>query len=175
MFGAPVARLRGAAVEVESRRIRGYVTIACLATLVILIPLLYLAGANRNAQISGLRQHGVALDVVVSRCVGLLGGSGSNGVGYQCEGTYTVGGHRYTETIPGNALYSPRASVPAIVDPGDPTLLSSPAAVGRSHPSESVFILPTLLAVGLILMVSYLVLRRRRLRPVPPAGSTLDT
>jgi hypothetical protein len=151
-------------VEVDSRRIRGYVTITCLTALLILVPLLYLAGVHRNAQVSGLRQHGVAVDVVVSRCVGLLGGSGSNGAGYQCEGTYTVHGHRYAETIPGNTLYPPKARVPAIVDPGDPTLLSSPAAVERSRPSESVFILPTVLAVGLILMVTCLVLRRRRLR-----------
>ena len=129
---------------------------------------LFVVGAHKNTQINLLRQHGVAVEVTVSGCLGLLGGSGSNAAGYTCRGTFTIDGHRYSEAIPGNTLYPPGARIRAVAVPGDPPLLSTVRAVESGHASWRVFILPTLLLVVLALLGGALVLRRRRVHRVSP-------
>ena len=81
---------------------------------------LYVAGARKNAQIADLRQHGVPVEVTITGCQGLLGGSGSNAAGYACRGTFTLDGRRDDEALPGNTLLSPGTKVRAVAVPGDP-------------------------------------------------------
>ena len=95
-----------------------------MATLLILAVVFFVVGIHKNDQITGLEQHGVAVQATVTGCVGLLGGSGSNVAGYRCWGTFTVDGHRYTKDIPGTVLRPIGSRVPVIADSADPGLIS---------------------------------------------------
>jgi len=162
--GEPAGRvspLRGAGVDVDVRRLGRVVAATCLLALGVLVVVLSVAGAQKNAQISRLRQHGVPVTVTVTGCLGLLGGSGSNAAGYACTGTYTVAGHRYSRAIPGTTQLDPGATIRGVSDPGDPALLSTPGAVASQHPSWHVYVLPAILLAVLVLALVALVLRRR--------------
>ncbi len=175
--GAALTTLRGAGVNVDVRRAAHVVVGICVVGLAVLVVLLFVAGVHKNAQITRLRQHGVAVEVTVSGCLGLLGGSGSNPAGYACRGTFTLDGHRYNEAIPGNTLRPPGTKVRAVAASGNPPLLSTAHAVSTERASASVFIVPGILLVVLVFLVGGLVLRRRRTRPVSPddPGTTAGT
>ncbi len=162
--GEPVATLRGAEVNADAHRVRHLVVAVCLLGLVVLVIVLYLAGMHRNDQIARLRQQGVAVELTVTGCRGLLGGSGSNAAGYECSGSFQLNGHRYNERIPGSTLYPPGAILQGVVVPGDPSLLSTVRAVASEHRSSTVFILPTVLLAVLITAVTSLMVGRRRVR-----------
>jgi heme A synthase len=159
-----ISTLRGASVDADIRRVAHLLIGACLVALAVLIILLFMAGAHKNAQITRLRQHGVPVQVTVSRCLGQLGGSGSNRAGYSCKGTFTLDGHRFTESIPGSTLYPPGTTIRGIAVPGDPALLAPVHVVAAERASWRVFILPTVLLVILVALVGALVLRRRAIR-----------
>lgn len=159
---APLSALRGAGVSVDARRV-GRVTMAlCLATLAIVAVVLFIAGAQKNAQISELRTEGVTIKVTVTGCMGLLGGSGSNAAGYACRGTYTFRGHRYDEAIPGNVNLIPHSTLPVVIARGEPTLVSTVEAVRREHPSWRVFIVPAVLALLVVVAIALLLVKRGR-------------
>ena len=75
--GAPVSTLRGASAEVDVRSV-GRV-IACLGAVAVLITivLLLVAGFEKNAQISRLRQKGVPVEVKVTGCLASWGAVGA--------------------------------------------------------------------------------------------------
>ena len=158
--GQPVSTLRGAAVEVDVRRAGQVFGGLCLLALAATAVVLLVAGFQKNAQITRLHQQGVGLEVKVSGCIGLMGGSGSNAAGYQCRATFTLDGRRYNDAIPGTALYAPNTSLRAIVVPGDPALLSTPRALATEHASSRVFVLPAALLVLLGLVVGAGALKR---------------
>jgi hypothetical protein len=157
----PLSTLRGAGVDFNPRKVARVVIGLCLATLAVLVVVFTVVGANKNAQISSLRQHGVKVDVVVTQCRGLMGGSGSNAAGYACQGTFTFGGHRYTQEIPGNTLYPPGHVIKSVTVPDDPALVSPISMVNVEHASWRVFILPAVLLIVLGLVSAGLILRRR--------------
>jgi hypothetical protein len=160
---APVTTLRGASVgPVDTRRVGQVVVGLCLAILATLVVVLFLSGLHKNAQISSLRQHGVVVEVRVTKCVGLIGGSGSNTTGNSCRGTLMVDGHRYNEAIPGTAFLSVGQHVRVVTVPGDPALLAPVHTVARQHTSWSVYIVPAILLLALLLLIAFLILRRRR-------------
>jgi hypothetical protein len=132
--------------------------------LAVLVVVLTVAGVQKNDQITRLRQHGVSVEVTVSGCLGLLGGSGSNVAGYACKGTFTLDGRLYREAIPGNTLRPPGSTLHAVTVRDDPGLLDTAGAVAREHASWRVFILPAVLALVLALVVAAVVLSRRRAR-----------
>jgi hypothetical protein len=169
---APLTILRGAGVDVDARRVVQVLLCLLMAALAVLIVVLALAGVHRNAQITRLRQHGVAVTVTVSSCEGLLGGSGSNAAGYSCRGDITLGGHRYNVVIPGTRLFPPGTMLRLVAVPGDPSLLSPLHAVTTEHASWRVFILPAILLLVLLLLVGLLTMRWRRhhgaTSPLPP-------
>ena len=113
------------------------------------VVVLFVAGLQKNAQITLLRDQGVAVEVTVSDCFGLMGGSGSNLTGYECRGTFTLDGHRYDDPIPGGAPYSPGTTLQAVSVPEDPALLSTPRAMAAQQASWRVFVLPVLLLTTL--------------------------
>ncbi len=154
----PVTTLRGASVDVDPRRALRVVIAVCLVALTLVAVVLLVAGANKNAQSISLHDHGVPVSVTVTGCLGLLGGSGSNGAGYACKGSYTFDGHRYLQAIPGTTLLHPGDVVQGVIVPTDPGLLSTPAAVAGQQASWRVFIAPAH-PVG-----------HRRGRPRGPAG-----
>jgi hypothetical protein len=156
--------LRGAAVVVDFRHLGRVAVGLCLVALGVLAVALFVAGAHKNAQLTDLHQHGVPVEVTVTGCTGLLGGSGSNAAGYQCRGSFTLAGHRDNEALPGNTLYPPGTTLRALTVPGDPALVTTANQATAEHPSASVFILPTVLLVLLMLALGALALRTHRAR-----------
>ncbi len=167
MTDKPVTTLRGATVEVDARHARTVLMAICLLALAASTIVLFISGMDKNAQINRLRQQGVPLEVTVSTCLGHMGGSGSNLAGYDCTASITLNGHRYSDSLPGNALVTPGTRLRAVVVPSDPALLSTPRAMATQHSSWRVFILPSVLvvALGLLLVVAFL--KRADLRAAP--------
>jgi hypothetical protein len=161
--------LRGATVGVDPRR-AAQITIAIgWVALAALVVVFYLIGINKNDQITSLKQHGVTVEDKVSGCLGELGGSGSNAAGYRCWGTYTIDGSRYTKDIPGNVLRATGSEVAAVADPSDPGLITTVAALDDERASASVFILPSVLLIALVLLTGVLALKTRSARRAQPA------
>jgi heme A synthase len=160
-----VAPLRGAGVEIDGHRIATVLVGIALVTLAVLVVVFTIVGIDKNRQIDQLRDHGVAVNVVITGCQGLLGGSGSNQAGYACRGTYAMAGDRYNESLPGTALRVPGTVIRAVAVPRDPALVSPVSIVDSEHASAKVFILPAALLVILVAAVVLLVLCRRRSRP----------
>lgn len=148
-------------MEVDARLVARVIVGVGLMALAAVAVVLFLTGAQKNAQISDLRQHGVPVEATVSGCLGLMGGSGSNLAGYSCRGTFTITGHRYDEAIPGNTLYPPGTRLRVMTVPGDPALLDTVGAVRSEHPSFGVFVIPTTMVAILGLTLGALVLRRQ--------------
>ena len=163
----PLTHLRGAGVDVDLRRIARVFLVIGLLALAVTAGILFSAGAQKNAQITRLRQHGVPVEITVSGCLGLLGGSGSNAAGYACNGSFTLAGHRYREAIPGNTHYRPGTTVRGVTDPDDPGLLATAAMIAAEHPSGNVFILPAVLSAVFALSVGFVFRRWRRAASAP--------
>lgn len=164
---ARVGTLRGAGVgEIDRRRLRTVLGWVCAVGLSAAVAVLSVAGVRKNAQITSLRAHGVPALVTVSGCMGQLGGSGSNPVGYACRGAFTLGGRRYDDAIPGNADRPPGTTLHGVTLRSDPGLLSTPALVASERPSAQVFVLPALLCVLLVALTGTTLLVGRRPGPV---------
>jgi len=162
--GAPLSTLRGAGVAVDARRVGQVVVAVVLTTLVAVAAALFVAGADKNAQVTELRLHGVRVPVTVTSCIGLLGGSGSNAAGYACRGAYSYQGRRYAEAIPGDVERTPGSTLVAVIAPDDPGLLSTPAAVRDEHASWRVYLAPGILAVLAAALAALAGTRWRRAR-----------
>jgi len=160
----PLTHLRGAGVDVDIRRVGQVVVGLCLVGVAVLGVIMLVAGFQKNAQINSLRTNGVPVQIRVTGCLGLLGGSGSNAAGYDCRGTFTLDGRTYTENLPGNTLLTPGTTLRGVSVPGDPALVSTPGAVAAEHPSWTVFAVPVILLVLLAVILGVLFVRRRRVR-----------
>ena len=171
--GAPVGQLRGAAVEVDGRKVARVLVGAVMITLAALAIGFTVAGVHDNAQITQLRTQGVRVTVTVTSCRGSLGGSGSNVAGYTCSGSYALGGQRYSGPLPGDSFYTPGSKVPALAVPGDPSLVSPLYVIDGEHASAGVFAWPAVLFAASVLLGGVVLLRvRRRRRTAHGAGPT---
>ena len=157
----PVTTLRGASVDVDIRRTGQVIGWICCAALIVTGLVLLVAGLNTNDQINRLRSQGVPVSVTVTACIGLIGGTGGQGAGYSCTGTYRVDGTQYRQTIPGTAAFHQVGStIAGVVVPADPKLLSTPDQVASQHASWRVAIIPGVLI--LVAVVGGLALLRGR-------------
>jgi hypothetical protein len=166
----PVGTLRGAGVNVDTRRAAQAAAVVGLVAVAVVAVVLFAAGYQKNAQITNLKTHGVAVDATVADCIGLLGGSGSNDAGYNCTARYAFDGRNYAEGIPGNGqLLTAGSTVKGVVASDDPALFSTPATLAGEHTSARVYLAPSILA-GLVLVLSagWVVVRRR----ARPAGGS---
>ena len=103
-----VSTLRGAGVQtIDRRRMLWLGLVTLIVGLVAVSVVLFVAGAKKNAQIDDLKHNGVPVEVTITGCQGLLGGSGSNAAGYDCRGTFTLNGQHVDAAIPGSSLLSP--------------------------------------------------------------------
>jgi hypothetical protein len=162
--GQPVSTLRGAGVDVNAKVVGRVVVAICLVGLAITAGALLVAGIHKNAQIDELHAHGVPVTVKTDACLGLMGGSGSSPAGYSCTGSYEVGGHHYTEVIPDNLDHPPGTLVRGIVASDDPQLLTVPSVLAGERTSLSVFLVPTILFLILIILVGLIAVRHRHRR-----------
>ncbi len=131
----PLTTLRGAPVAVDSRRATRLVVTFCLAALGLAVVSLFVAGINKNAQVTLLRQHGVRVEVTVTGCRGLLGGSGSNAVGATCRGTFVLDGRSYSDTIPGDTLRGPGTTLRLVTAESDPGVVATVHQAETEHAS----------------------------------------
>ena len=162
--------LRGATVDVDSRKATSIVMIAGVVAVTILVATLVVAGVHKNGEIANLRDHGVLVDVTVKECTGQLGGSGSNAAAYRCDGTFEMRGHRYGATIPGGAFRAAGSSVRLVTTTDDPGLIATVQQVRDDHTSWGVFVLPLVLFAIVVAIASIAVNRRRRVTPATPRG-----
>jgi len=160
----PVSTLRGAGARMDVHSVAKVALGLVIATLAVLVVVFVIVGVDKNRQVNELRGQGVPVTFTVTSCHGLLGGSGSNGAGYACQGTYRLRGHTYNEPLPGTAFFTPGATVRAIAVPNDPGLVSPVPIVESEHASWKVYILPVVLFAALVLIVGSIVLRRRTTR-----------
>jgi hypothetical protein len=169
-----VAPLRGAGVpEIEVRQLGRVLIALCLVALVVTSTVLFVAGARKNHQVDELRHHGVPVTVTISGCIGLLGGSGSNGAGFSCTGSYRVAGRRYVASFSAEVTEPPGSHLRAVTAAGDPSLVATVATVAGEHPSGGVYVLPGVLLAAAVAFGLGLVLtdrRRRRTAAHPRAG-----
>lgn len=167
-----VSTLRGASVTTDARRVGRVILGLVLLAAVVTGVALTVAGVRKNEQVTALREHGVPVEVRVSGCIGLMGGSGSNLAGYQCRGWYRFDGRRHVGNLPGDALHPPGSQVRAVVDAADPSLFSTPAVLATEHASDGVLVVPGVLLAGVVTAVGALALRQRRRRGTRrrPAG-----
>ncbi|MGD0881498.1 MAG: hypothetical protein ABSB09_08020 [Acidimicrobiales bacterium] len=161
---APVGTLRGAGVQVDTARAARVAVVLAVVALVVVAGVLLVAGYRKNSQIDELRAHGVPVELTVTGCYALMGGSGSNAAGYDCSGTYVYGGRTYTEDIPGNTLHPTGSTVRGVVGSSDPALFSTPSTVAGEHPSVSVYIAPAVLVVVAAGFGSWVAVRSRKRR-----------
>ena len=68
-------------MDVDVRRVTRVVVGLCLVSLFVSAAVLFVAGFHDNAQMNELRTDGVPVEITVAKCLGLLGGSGSNQAG----------------------------------------------------------------------------------------------
>ena len=160
--------IRGAGgVTLDSRRVLVVVVGSCLAILAAVAVELGIATVDQNSRNTHLKQHGVAVDVSVTSCIGVLSGTGVTVAGFDCRGTFTLGGHTYTDAIRGStAPLATGAIVKAIADPDNPSVLSTTQSVAAAHPSWRALILPAVLLVIAIGGALWLVIYVRRGRRV---------
>jgi hypothetical protein len=171
-----IGTLRGASVGFNPRRLVQVVVALLMATLVVTVIVLTLAGIHSNNQINRLHGQGQPVTVHVTSCFGLLGGSGSNAAGYSCRGTYTLDGNTFNEALPGSTLYRPGTKLPAVAVPGDPALVSPTAIISTQRASNGVFIVPIILGIILLMLVVIVVVRtqpRQHKASVAPHASAV--
>ena len=154
-----IASLRGPTVQFNPRRVLQVIAAMVVGALLVVIVVLTVAGIGSNNQIDALHDRGVPVTVTVTGCLGLLGGSGSNAAGYSCHGTYTLDGHRYTESLPGTAFHRPGSTIASVAVPGDPALVSPVNIVNNQHSSAGVFVLPAVLTGVLLALVGVIAWR----------------
>lgn len=160
--------IRGAGgVTLDSRRVLVVVVGSCLAILAAVAVALGIGAVDQNSRNTHLQHHGVAVDVSVTGCIGVLSGTGVTVASFNCRGTFTLGGHTYTDTIRGStAQLAPGAIVKAVADPDNPSVLSTAQSVAAAHPSWRALILPGVLLVVAIVGAAWLVAYVRRGRRV---------
>jgi hypothetical protein len=146
----PLTVLRGNGVDIDPRRAARWVLAVCVVALFVVALILLVAGVQKNSQSNELANHGVRVEVRVTSCLGLLGGSGSN--------------------IPGNARFAPGSTVAGVIAPDDPGLLSTPSEVAAQPASGSVFVAPAVLFVVFVLALAALIAMVRRGRRAPDPG-----
>ena len=156
----PVSTLRGARIEIDTARVVRILLAAVLATLAVLAVVFFVVGAHKNAQIDELRLHGEPVEVTITKCLGLMGGSGSNSAGYACTGTFHFGGRLFDEAVPGDVLYAPGTRLAATAASNGSGLFAPVGVLAGEHSSWTVFIVPGALALAFATLASPWVLRR---------------
>jgi hypothetical protein len=150
-------------VEVDSRRVARGLTGAGVIALAAVTVALFAAAVHKNSQIKSLRQHAVPIEVTVTGCLGVLGGSGSNAAGYSCRGTFVLDGKSHAGTIPGSTLLAPGTTLRMVTVESHPGLIATIHQAESDHTSSAVFILPAVLLVILAtLVVAAIAVRSRR-------------
>jgi hypothetical protein len=156
-----VGALRGAGVEVDVGRLGYVAAVLGLGAVMVVVGVLLVAGIKKNAQISSLKAHGVPMELTVTKCLALVGGTGQTPAGFECTGTYDYRGHHYSEGVPGSANLPVGSTVHGTVASDDPALFSTPQTVASEHSTVARVLLPALLLAVAVALLAWIVVRRR--------------
>jgi len=157
-----VGALRGAGVQVDAARIKYVAAVLGLVVVMAVAGVLLVAGIRKNSQIDSLKANGVPVELTVTHCQALIGGTGSSPAGFECTGTYVYQGHRYSEGVPGSENLPVGSTVHGIVASDDPALFSTPQTVASEHTSVARVALPAAVLVLAIGTCVWVVVRHRR-------------
>jgi hypothetical protein len=161
--GNGVGYVRGGGVELDARRAGRVVAGFCIVVLAGIVIGFTVAGFRTVQRNDRLTNHGVAVIVTVTHCVAQASGTGATVTGYQCQGSFTQGGHRYDETIGGTTTpHSVGQRINAVTDPSDPHVMATAASVAATPAAWQAFVLPAVTLVVLLLLIAALRLRARR-------------
>jgi len=157
-----VGALRGAGVEVDAARITYVAAVLGLVVVMAVAGVLLVAGIRKNNQIDTLKANSVPVELTVTRCLALVGGTGSSPAGFECTGTYVYRGHRYAEGVPGSENLPVGSIVHGVVASDDPGLFSTPRTVASAHTSTSRVVLPAVVLAAAGGACVWVVVRHRR-------------
>ena len=167
-----VVSLRGPRVVTIGRKIwyRSVVVVLAMAFAALMVNIV--STTHDNARINRMKSHGIAVSVTVTRCIGNIGGSGSNGVGYTCHGVYSIAGTTYHELIGSMTTFAVSGTkVPSAADPSRPTTVTLASALAKSAASRAAYVPAGLFAIALIVLTFMFVRFTRRPRSDLPATS----
>jgi len=156
-----IGALRGAGVQVDVGRLGYVAAMLGLAAVMVVAGVLLAAGIKKNAQISSLQANGVPVELTVTKCLALVGGTGQTPAGFECTGTYAYHGRHYTEGVPGSANLPVGSTVHGTVASDDPALFSTPQTVASEHSSVARVLLPAVVLAMAVAMIGWIVMRRR--------------
>ncbi len=157
-----VGALRGAGVQVDAARIKYVAAVLGLVVVMAVAGVVLVAGIRKNNQIDTLRANSVPVELTVTRCLALIGGTGQSPAGFECTGTYVYQGHTYSEGVPGTQNLPVGSTVHGIVAPSDPALFSTSQTVAAEHASVARVVLPAVVLAVAIGACVWVVVRHRR-------------
>ena len=150
-----VTPLRGADAVGVGRRIWVVAGALGLIVVTVLLVISVVSATNDNARITRMKNHGVAVSVVVTSCIGNLGGSGSNAANYTCRGHYVVARTPYDEVIGAMTKFAaPGTHVSAVADPSRLSTIQLASTVTSSRASPRAYAIPGLLGVALLALLA---------------------
>jgi hypothetical protein len=142
----------GAGVTTDARQVLRIALWAFLGSLAILTIALVVNGLHHNARAQRLQHHGVAVPVIVTSCLGQATGTGITVNGFTCRGSFMLNDRHYNEVIGGSAALLNRGqAVHGVVDPSDPSNLSTAAAVQHTTAASRPFVLAGIPALALVI------------------------
>ena len=142
---------------------RSVARVAYVAVVLVLTALVVVFAAEAIAhrhRVTQLRTAGVAVQATVTGCVGNATGTGITVSFFTCTATFSLDGATHTAVVHGNSqLLAPGTQLAAVVDPRDPSTLSTPGAVSGDW-AAFVPAAATLAVLVALLLAGQLVRRR---------------
>ena len=168
---APTSSLRGAPVAGDGRRLGRIVAWVLVAGIIIIGVVMVGAKVVDNDRAVRLHSSGIPVSARVTYCLGQLGGSGTNAVGFACKATYKVAGTTYNEPVGGMSTFAPPGSTMAgVVDPQNHTVLVTKASASSTTSTTAGLLFPVLVIVAGIVLAGILLVTRRRSAGEAPAS-----
>lgn len=145
----------GTAIPTEPRHVLRILLMACLAALAILTVALTVQAARDNSRHDRLQSDGVAVQVRVTRCLGVASGTGITVASFTCYGNFVLDGQAYNDVIGGSTrLHSPGDVVAGVVDPRSPSTLATARSVAGPKPAARSFRSAAISAAALLLVTA---------------------
>jgi hypothetical protein len=152
---APGGYIRGGDGVVDTRRLFRVLLGCVIVALAAFVVVLTVAAAHQNSRIHNLQHRGVPVDVTVTKCLGILSGTGVTVTSFQCSGSYVLAGRSYNAVIGGSSTNHVAGDVvKAIADPLHPTSMSTPGSLASSHSSWRAFIGAGILFLVLVALIA---------------------
>ncbi|HEY0871675.1 MAG TPA: hypothetical protein VGD55_14850 [Acidothermaceae bacterium] len=148
--------IRGGGGVIDTRRLFRVFVGSAVVALVALVVALTIEAAHKNSRIDSLQHHGVPVDVTVTKCLGILSGTGITVTTFQCNGSFNLDGRSYNAVIAGSNLnHSPGDVVKAVADPKHPTSISTATSLVNTHSSWRAYTAPAILLVLLLVLILF--------------------